>query len=405
MHRSTTRSPSPIADLQSKLSRIAFQQEQLKIAFNHLHSHIRTSLIEAEDVFASLAVPLMMLVGLKTGEMAGEGRFSSIIINDKNNYYPSNYKGLNVAAKATKACKELIHKQKLQLMQLVQLLKQIEAQVNSSQDDIFQTLADQRASIQKLFQQAVAYVYATHQSCQSNGTSINMVKLLKITYDHVDSALGSVEIGVENLMTKLGDKMCNPMVQYVNELKTDVVTGTCPNLLAMVEEIGGEMRLRSLQLEEARKRVRAVEKSRIDALNKLRETEGRMEMLKEEQSFLSEIKDGSRGHSVSEKSVKLLYAEEDQAKDEKLLWELLRKKRKLQVPDSPFGAKELLGIGTCERYLRSKRAVSPISCRPNKTSQLAGLTPQTPRIEFRTPLGSSPSTTIHQVLSRKRITP
>ncbi|XP_071901728.1 uncharacterized protein [Coffea arabica] len=315
------------------------------------------------------------------------------------------FEGLNVAAKATKACKELIHKQKLQLMQLVQLLKQIEAQVNSSQDDIFQTLADQRASIQKLFQQAVAYVYATHQSCQSNGTSINMVKLLKITYDHVDSALGSVEIGVENLMTKLGDKMCNPMVQYVNELKTDVVTGTCPNLLAMVEEIGGEMRLRSLQLEEARKRVRAVEKSRIDALNKLRETEGRMEMLKEEQSFLSEIKDGSRGHSVSEKSVKLLYAEEDQAKDEKLLWELLRKKRKLQVPDSPFGAKELLGIGTCERYLRSKRAVSPISCRPNKTSQLAGLTPQTPRIEFRTPLGSSPSTTIHQVLSRKRITP
>ena len=103
--------------------------------------------------------------------------------------------------------------------------------------------------------------------------------------------------------------------------------------------------------------------------------------------------------------MKLLYAEEDQAKDEKLLWELLRKKRKLQVPDSPFGAKELLGIGTCERYLRSKRAVSPISCRPNKTSQLAGLTPQTPRIEFRTPLGSSPSTTIHQVLSRKRITP
>ncbi|XP_027169701.1 uncharacterized protein LOC113769454 [Coffea eugenioides] len=380
----------------------------------------------------------MMLVGLKTGEMADEGRFSSIIINDKNNYYPSNYKererngdkseevcsrlvvamrgmdenlrigkfeGLNVAAKATKACKELIHKQKLQLMQLVQLLKQIEAQVNSSQDDIFQTLADQRASIQKLFQQAVAYVYATHQSCQSNGTSINMVKLLKITYDHVDSALGSVEIGVENLMTKLGDKMCNPMVQYVNELKTDVVTGTCPNLLAMVEEIGGEMRLRSLQLEEARKKVRAVEKSRIDALNKLRETEGRMEMLKEEQRFLSEINDGSRGHSVSEKSVKLLYAEEDQAKDEKLLWELLRKKRKLQVPDSPFGAKELLGIGTCERYLRSKRAVSPISCRPNKTSQLAGVSPQTPRIEFRTPLGSSPSTTIHQVLSRKRITP
>lgn len=30
-------------------------------------------------MFASLAIPLMNLVGLKTGEMAAEGRFTTII--------------------------------------------------------------------------------------------------------------------------------------------------------------------------------------------------------------------------------------------------------------------------------------------------------------------------------------
>lgn len=37
---------------------------------------------KAEDVFLSLSIPLMSLVGLKTVEMAEEGRFSSIIMND-----------------------------------------------------------------------------------------------------------------------------------------------------------------------------------------------------------------------------------------------------------------------------------------------------------------------------------
>lgn len=37
-------------------------------------------MMEAEEVFASLAIPLMKLVGLKTAEMSTEGRFSTIII-------------------------------------------------------------------------------------------------------------------------------------------------------------------------------------------------------------------------------------------------------------------------------------------------------------------------------------
>ncbi|EYU24530.1 hypothetical protein MIMGU_mgv1a0244071mg, partial [Erythranthe guttata] len=71
---------SPSVDsVQIKLRRIVSSHEQLKIAFDQLHRQIRTGLLEAEDVFASLAIPLMNLVGLKTVEMAAEGRFSTVI--------------------------------------------------------------------------------------------------------------------------------------------------------------------------------------------------------------------------------------------------------------------------------------------------------------------------------------
>ncbi|KAF5207963.1 hypothetical protein FRX31_002450, partial [Thalictrum thalictroides] len=38
----------------------------------------------AEDVFASLSIPLMKLVGLKTKEMALEGRSSTIFMDSSN---------------------------------------------------------------------------------------------------------------------------------------------------------------------------------------------------------------------------------------------------------------------------------------------------------------------------------
>ncbi|KAH7867376.1 hypothetical protein Vadar_032622 [Vaccinium darrowii] len=78
--RTSRKSPSPsTAELRSKLSRIFSRHEQMKLAFHHLKSQIKIGLLEAEDVFESLAIPLMRLVGLKTVEMAKEGRFSSIV--------------------------------------------------------------------------------------------------------------------------------------------------------------------------------------------------------------------------------------------------------------------------------------------------------------------------------------
>lgn len=87
---------------------------------------------------------------------------------------------------------------------------------------------------------------------------------------------------------------------------------------------------------------------------------------------------------------------EDQAKDDKLIWELLRNKRKYQIPDSPSGPEQLLGIGTYDKNLKSTSKISSISCIITR--------PQT-KGHSRLLLGSSPSANAQRVLSRKRVTP
>lgn len=181
-----------------------------------------------------------------------------------------------------------MRKQKRQLMQLVNLLKQSEAEVNSSQDDILSTLADNRASIQKLFQQAITYVSAVHQSSQTNDMFFIMLKLLKRIFDHVGSALCSVESGVEELMDKLADNMCYPMTNYVNDLKTEIFAGTSSTLVSLIEEIAGEMRLRRLEVEESKRKVRAAENSRLEMLRQLKESEEKLKKTKEQQGSHTE---------------------------------------------------------------------------------------------------------------------
>ncbi|KAI8549745.1 hypothetical protein RHMOL_Rhmol06G0049200 [Rhododendron molle] len=139
------------------------------------------------------------------------------------------------------ASKKLLQKQRLQLTQLVHFLRKIESQVNSSQDDILQNLADHQASIHKFFQRGIACITA--------------VKLFKATFNRMDAAHGSVERGVEDMMYQLAEQMCSPMVEYVKGLKAEMASGTWPRLLAIVEDMGGAMGNGKMELEEARKKV------------------------------------------------------------------------------------------------------------------------------------------------------
>ncbi|KAF6174935.1 hypothetical protein GIB67_026423 [Kingdonia uniflora] len=165
----------------------------------------------AEDVFESLAIPLMKLVGLKTEEMVSKLRVPA---SDKH-----------------------------------QLLR-----LESEKSIFFHT--------------------TVHQKSQTEETThIVTLKLFRTTFEHVGSALCSVEGGVEDLMYELAENMYPPMVEYVNGLKTELAAGTMIRLTSAVEKMERVVKNSRLELEEARKKVRVEEKRKSEALIKLKEVE------------------------------------------------------------------------------------------------------------------------------------
>ncbi|XP_070016367.1 uncharacterized protein [Nicotiana sylvestris] len=396
-----TSSPTPspsIGDLRVKFSRIVSQHEQLKIAFNQLDFQIRTGLQEAADVFESLANPLMKLVGLKTVEMAEEGKFSTVVV-DYNHFcaddFNRNENGAETMVRneaseieeegymnrAKTVGKELIQKQEMQLKHLIHLLRQVEAQVNSSQTNILQTLSDHQTSIHNVFKKAVAYVSAIHQRGENDSTSVITIQLLKYIFRLVVATLSSVESGVDNLADELARKMCSPMVDYVKGLNLEIRSGRCHHLLSIVEEMGGAMRTGRIELEEARKKARVAEHTRLDALHKLMKLE---EMARKHQ-FLLEAKNGSKEQFEHEK-------DQDHAKEDKLLWELLKKKRKLGMGN---GSSKPCGLALSQLSPQTPRLVPSSS--PTCSSNGHHLLPKIP-------LGSSPSVTYPQRKPQKKIT-
>ncbi|XP_022736839.1 uncharacterized protein LOC111289786 [Durio zibethinus] len=405
-----------------KLTILVSRQEQVKIAYHQLKSQIKIGLAEAEEVFASLAIPLMKLVGLKTEEMAEEGRFTTIFVDDdfscgfhRNGPTPQSpmispsssggewnnqRKKESCASKAIVAGKEFFEKQQTQLMQLVRLLRQVENGVNSHQDDILQSLATERDFLQKLFRKAIYYISAFHN--QNHDTFLITLKLFQLIFDKTDAVLNSVEDGMEGLMQDLAERMCDPMVEYVKGLKADLKIGTCARLLAIVDEMERSMRSGRIELEEARKRVRVAEEGRIKALCKLKETEEKVRRMKEYHEFHGEIQKEHIEHLVSQK---FLGMEETEANQNKLAWELRRKMRKFRTPRSPMGPKELLYFESNKKHHQSTRERPSSYHRLVIGSHLQSLGPETPCLDTRIPLGLSPSPAIQRVVSRKRISP
>ncbi|XP_015163842.1 uncharacterized protein [Solanum tuberosum] len=412
--------------------RIVSNQEQLKLAFNQLDFQIRTGLQEAADVFESLANPLMKLVGLKTVEMSEEGKINTVVF-DYNHFYsdvlfrpirilcylhlfnqclnsevlfePDCKKNENGAERTVRkeaseieeegymnraktVGRELIQKQEMQLMQLIHLLRQVESQVNTSQTNILQTLSDHQNSIHNVFKKAVAYVSAFHQRGENNGTSLITIQLLKHIFRLVVTTLSSVECGVDNLVDELATRMCSPMVDYVKGLKLEVTSGRCHRLLSIVEEMGGAMRTGRTELEEARKKARIAEHNRLEVLYKLKESE---EMARKYQGFLSKAKNGSKEQFEQEK---LVVKDQDHAKEDNLLWELLQKKRKLGMGNG--------SSKPCGRALRQLKELGPQtphlgpSSSPTHSSNGQHLLPMIP-------LGTSPSVTYPQHKPQKKI--
>ncbi|KAI7735398.1 hypothetical protein M8C21_006291 [Ambrosia artemisiifolia] len=261
---------------------------------------------------------------------------------------------------AIMAGNELINKQKLQLMQLVQLLKRVEICVNSSQKNMFQTIDDHKERIHMFLRKAVTYISVIQQSshdCQAFNITL---KLLKAIYDHVTEVLSSVEGGVDNLINRLTDEMCKPMIEYVKSYKAEITAGTCPRLLVALEDMRGVARDGRVELQQARKMVRVAEERKAEALSMLRESEERIKKMRQYLDVFTNDKKETTGYA-KRKLLAPPAPQEDQTKDDKLLWELLKKKQKCQQPESPFGPKELLRVGT------STKNPSPTTGKPSIT--------------------------------------
>ncbi|KAK1567910.1 hypothetical protein Q3G72_018018 [Acer saccharum] len=384
-------SPSQLAPdrLRSKLTTLIARHDQMKIAFQQLESQIKTGLLQAEEVFASLALPLIKLVGLKTVEMAEQGRFTTIRVDkaDSPDHRQGGRRNGVVFESPTVSPVSVQREDHNDL--------EIEIQVNSRKDNILQTLADHRVSLQRLFRKSVYHLSNLQHRNNDASLALTMLKLLQGLFDYMGIVFGSVESGVEELMRSLAAHMCNPMVEYVKGLKADMKFGTCMRLLATVEEMEMELRNGRLELEEAKKRIRVAEEGKVEALSKLNETHERVRRLNELLEFLSKNKIEPREFCVPYKFIGM---EEGQENDDKLLWELL-KKRKYQAPESPMGPPQHLSLEPNTKQSKSRSLNSHRAGTWNRTRGLQG--PQATRI----PLGSSPSAAIQRFVSRKRITP
>ncbi|KAI3855460.1 hypothetical protein MKX03_025418 [Papaver bracteatum] len=276
--------PLPV-DLRKKLLKIVHHHGQLKTSFHALKSQIKTGLLDAGDVFNSLSIPLMKLVGLKTEEMAEEGRSSTFFVESdstqlnfqhQRNVFVSERQSKssfpaeerdqfhqmeklvlkeeeNYSERVRKARNEVMEKQRVQLQKLVHLLRKIEIHVNTRQDDILETLNRHSHSIHNIFQKSASYITNVHRiartnndQCETTALIAMVLKLLRGIFEQMNSVTGSVEDGVKDLICELAEKMCKPMVDYVQEIKAEIATGgTLKKLLDVV----GEME-RLLALEE-----------------------------------------------------------------------------------------------------------------------------------------------------------
>ncbi|KAM1185859.1 hypothetical protein ACFX2G_015431 [Malus domestica] len=407
-HRRSSETATP--HLRSKFRRVTCDHEQMKIAFHDLKSQIRIGLLEAEEVFASLAIPLMKLVGLKTAEMSTEGRFSTIIIQTNTDSLHQNFgsdsgefgssdrnrrsaKEEIYAAKAAVAGRLVMEKQKDQLVQLVGILKHIETQVNARQSHMVKTLTHRRLYIQKFFRRAVDYLSSVdrvdHRTFQ-----IAILKLLRAVFDEMGAVLGSVETDVDDLLVDLGEQMCDPMVEYVEGVKADLSEGSCVRLVGLVKEMAMEAGEARVEMEAARSRAAVAEAKRVEALSRLREAENNVCKLKECLKFLPEPHKASTKVKPFAQQM-FLSMEKEKANDEVLLWEILEKKREYHTPQSPFGPKELLSFEPNNKRQKSTKV------KPAAVTSTYSLRSDTTLSDARIPLGSSPSVTIQRAASLK----
>ncbi|CAH2043942.1 unnamed protein product [Thlaspi arvense] len=381
-------------DLRDKLATLVDRNKKVKMAYHQLQSQIAFGLVEAGEVFDSLAIPLMKLVGLKTSEMESEGRLSTFIFNTERTHMDTSPNGVhsgdqnsrirrskeeNYAAKAESAGKEILHKHKGQLRQLVHMLKHIETQVNSHREDILQMVDSRRTFFHEFIQKSLYYLSSAHS--QNHDTFPVTVKLLRVLFNHINEVLGSVDTGVNDLMQALAKNMCNPMTKYVGNLAAEIKLGPCVKLMNVVNEMERANADTRRELQDARERIRLAEETKIEALSRLKKAEDQVQRMTSSARFL--LPPTQKKQAEQSINGKRVGVEGSRENEEKLLWDLLSKRRKQQEPESPMGPKELI------KQTDTKQ--KPLVHNRRRTRNQTRLSSQMERTDALIPLGVSPS--------------
>ncbi|CAA7035124.1 unnamed protein product [Microthlaspi erraticum] len=386
--------PKAAPDLRAKLATLVDRNTKVKMAYHQLQSQIAFGLVEAGEVFDSLAIPLMKLVGLKTSEMESEGRLSTFIFNTERSHMDPAQNGArpvdlnnqtrrskeeSYAAKAESAGKEILYKHKGQLRQLVDMLRHIETQVNSHREDIVEMIDSRRNLFQEFIQKSLYYLSSAHS--QNHDTFPATVKLLRVLFNHINEVLGSVDTGVNDLMQALAKNMCNPMTKYVGNLAAEIKLGPCAQLMNVVNEMERAHADTKRELQDARERIRLAEATKTEALSRLKKAEDQVQRMTSSARFLLPASQKKQAeYSITGKRT---CTEGSREKEEKLLWDLLSKRRKQQEPESPMGPKELIR--------RADTKQKPLVYSRRMTRSQTRLSSQAASTDALIPLGFSPS--------------
>ncbi|XP_019095675.1 PREDICTED: uncharacterized protein LOC109124977 [Camelina sativa] len=289
----------------------------------------------------------------------------------------------NYAAKVESAGKEILHKHKGQLRQLIHMLRQIETQVNSHQEEILQMVDDRRTFFQDFIQKSLYYLSSVHS--KNHDTFPVTVKLLRVLFNNINEVLGSVDTGVNDLMQALAKNMCHPMTKYVGNLAAELKLGPCVELMNVVNEMERANADTRRELKDARERIRLAEETKIESLLKLKKAEDHVQRMTTSAKFLLPSSQNKKQaeHSITGKRIG---TEGGREHEEKLLWELLSKRRKQQEPESPMGPKELIRQADTKQkplvYIRRSTRLNSQKARPDSLIPL-GLSPSARTVTWR----------------------
>lgn len=180
------------------------------------------------------------------------------------------------------------------------MLRHIETQVNSHQDDILEMIDHRRTFFQEFIQKALYHLSSVHS--QNHDTFPVTVKLLRIIFDNINEVLGSVDSGVNDLIQALAKNMCSPMTKYVGNLAAEIKVGPCVQLMNILNEMEKASTYTRRELEDARERIRLAEETKIDALSRLKKAEDQVQRMTRTSRFLPPASQNKQSaHSITGK--------------------------------------------------------------------------------------------------------